>query len=117
MFFRLLTIVVYLSGFTFPVFARAKGQDDYYVAISLFVLANLIPQENEPHFYQFNLGLNLSPIDRIGIEAITWRYSSPLGIPYGKDFESEQFRYPGHIQEYGIGIAYQRMLWKGLYSR
>jgi hypothetical protein len=30
--------------------------------------------------------------------------------------ETESEFYPGHVREYGIGISYQRMLWKGLFA-
>ena len=55
--------------------------------------------------------------DVISIELITWKHAWPLGInpflnnSYGKPEE----KFPGYIREYGIGLAYQRFLWKGLY--
>ena len=30
--------------------------------------------------------------------------------------ETESEFYPGHVRETGIGITYQRMLWKGLFA-
>ena len=30
--------------------------------------------------------------------------------------ETESEFYPGHVRESGIGISYQRMLWKGLFT-
>ena len=86
----------------------------YYVGSSAFVLANLAP--NPPSFYQLNLGYRITPKDVVSLEAITWKYNAPLGIPYGSSKGDESENYPGSIQEYGVGIAYQRFLWKGLYT-
>nr|MBA2556074.1 hypothetical protein [Chloroflexota bacterium] len=40
----------------------------------------------------------------------------PLGIPFGPSYGSAAEGYPGSVREYGVGVAYQRFLWKGLYS-
>ena len=60
---------------------------------------------------QLNYGYRLSPKDNIIVEAITWTYYEPLGT-YGS---SEEF-YPGKVRAYGIGLGYQRFLWKNLYT-
>jgi len=86
------------------------------VGSSLFVLANLVPDEYPPAFYQLNAGYLVTPRDRLSVQAITWRYYHPLGIPYGPSFMSPKEAYPGHVREYGIGVGYQRFLWNGLYS-
>ncbi|MFC1897971.1 hypothetical protein ACFLYJ_00200 [Candidatus Cloacimonadota bacterium] len=38
-----------------------------------------------------------------------------MGIPYGKSYEDSDEEYPGYIREFGIGVAYQRYLWRDLY--
>lgn len=88
----------------------------YWVGTSMFVLANLVPFEHPPYFGQLNAGYRLTARDRISIEAITWRYYHPLGIPWGDSYESDEHAYPGDVREYGVGAAYQRFLWKGLYT-
>ena len=85
-----------------------------YVGSSAFVLGNLAP--NPPAFYQLNVGYRITPQDVVSLEAITWTYDAPLGIPYGSSHGDEKERYPGSIREYGVGIAYQRFLWKGFYT-
>lgn len=87
-----------------------------YVGTSLFVLANLVPDDYPPVFYQLNAGYRLTPHDTLSVEAITWRYHHPLGIPWGASKESPDEAYPGHVREYGVGVAYQRFLWKGIYT-
>ena len=86
------------------------------VGSSLFILANLVPQSNPPHFSQLNYGYRLTPNDVVSVEAITWRYNAPLGIPYGSSSDSEDEAFPGHVGAYGVGVAYQRFIGKGIYS-
>ena len=99
----------------------AQGQQNqdsvyrrFYVGSSAFMLWNFAV--DPPSFYQLNFGYRITPRDVISIEAITWRYSAPLGIPYGASYGSKSEDYPGTIREYGMGVVYQRFLWKNLYS-
>jgi hypothetical protein len=87
-----------------------------YIGTSLFTLMNMVPDDHPPHFYQLNVGYQLTPKDRLSVEAITWRYYHPLGIPWGESRESSDKAYPGHVREFGVGLAYQRSLTKGVYS-
>lgn len=100
--------------------ARTEESDPNYrrhfVGSSLFVLMNLVPLKNPPFFYQLNYGYRLTPNDVVSVEAITWRYYAPLGIPYGSSYESPDEAFPGSVRAYGVGVAYQRFLWQGLYS-
>lgn len=86
-----------------------------FAGSSMFLLANLA-REDPPSFYQLNLGYRLTPKDAISVEMITWRYTHPLGIPYGPSFGAKEERYPGSVRGTGAGLAYQRYLWHGLYS-
>jgi hypothetical protein len=100
-------------------FAQPAPQDAspsyrYFVGSSALILYNLAP--DPPSFYQLNIGYRITPKDVISLEAITWTYKAPLGIPFGSSFGDESENYPGSLQEYGIGIVYQRFLGKGLYT-
>lgn len=86
----------------------------HFIGSSLFVLANFLP--DPPSFYQLNYGCHLTPKDIISVEAITWTYDAPLGIPYGPSYESAEESYEGSIKGIGLGLAYQRFLWKNFYS-
>jgi len=101
------------------VFGQSAKQDStfkrFFIGSSLMMLGNLSP-DNTPDFYQLNLGYRITPKDAVSIEAITWKYAWSLGIPYGKSFEAIEEKFPGYIREFGIGFAYQRFLWKGLYA-
>jgi hypothetical protein len=78
------------------------------VGSSLFLLGNIGDSVN---FFQLNYGYRLTQKDNIIVEAITWTYYEPLGT-YGS---SEEF-YPGKVKAYGIGLGYQRFLWKNLFA-
>jgi len=99
-------------------FAQAYTSDEtpkkHFVSSSFFMLFNLLP--NPPSFYQLNYGYRFSPKDALIVEAITWKYNAPLGIPYGPSYEQPEERFPGYARDYGVGLAYQRFLYKGFYS-
>ena len=87
----------------------------FFVGSTFTMLGNFLPGL-APKFVQFNVGYRITPKDVISIEAKTWQYSWPLGIPYGKFYEAPEEKYPGYAKEFGIGIVYQRFLWKGAYA-
>jgi len=84
------------------------------IGSTVFMLGNFLPEP--PQFYQLNYGYKLTEKDLIIVEAITWTYKTPLGIPYGPSFDSPDEEYPGKIRAYGIGIGYQRFHWKNMYT-
>lgn len=97
----------------------AKTDSTYkkcFVGSTLFLLGNL-SATNPPGFAQLNLGYRLTRRDVISLELITWKHAWPLGINpfYNKSYGKPEEKFPGYIREYGIGLAYQRYLWKGLY--
>jgi hypothetical protein len=100
--------------------ARAQDVGDttsrrHFVGSSAFVLANIFLSD-APDFYQLNYGYWLTSRDVVSIEAITWKYDAPLGIPYGPSLDSPDEKYPGYVRAFGLGGAYQRFLWRSLYS-
>lgn len=101
-------------------FVQKNEQDStyrkFYLGSSFFMLGNLIPDDpNAPEFVQLNVGYRITPKDVILIEAKTWKYAWPLGISYGKYQEAPEGKHSGYAREFGIGIVYQRFLWKGAY--
>lgn len=82
----------------------------------MFILGNFAPV-NPPEFGQLNLGYRLTHRDVISLELITWKYEWPLGInPFlNESYGDEELKFPGSIRDYGVGLAFQRFLWKGLY--
>lgn len=87
----------------------------YFIGTSLFMLANTFASPS-PDFYQLNFGYWLTKKDVLSVEAITWAYHRALGTPWGPDMSDDTQRYPGYVRSYGVALAYQRYLWRGLYT-
>lgn len=115
---KFITLTVLLTLFFNATFGQSTVEEKpfrrLFIGSSAFMIMNLAP--NPPSFYQLNVGYWLTKKDVISIETKTWTYKYPLGIPYGSSFESAEYEYPGYIREYGLGVAYQRYLWKDLYT-
>ncbi len=94
-----------------------ESYNKHFAGTSLFIFWNIFLKEEKPHYYQLNYGYHLTPKDVIFFEAITWNYHQPLGIPYSSDAydDTSKVSYPGKIRSFGIGVGYQRFLWRGLY--
>jgi hypothetical protein len=88
----------------------------HFIGSTLFVLATPIVSPS-PEYFQLNYGYRLTPKDVISIEAITWAYRGPLGRPYGPDYENVNSDFPGKVKAYGLGLAYKRFIWKGMYGQ
>jgi hypothetical protein len=87
-----------------------------FVGSTFFMLGNFA-KVNKPDFVQLNLGYRLTGKDVVSLELKTWKYAWSLGIPpYGEFFEAPEEEFPGYIREFGVAVAYQRYLWKGLYA-
>ena len=89
----------------------------YFVGSTLFMLANVVPDNNPPNLVYLNVGYRITKKDIISLELKTWRYGWPIGIPYGKSFEAEGEGFPGYVREYGVSLNYQRFLARGLFAQ
>lgn len=84
---------------------------------SYLTFVNFGEEKTNTHHYEFHFGYKLTPKDKIGIKLATWKMFAPMGMPMQEQlkFDENNF-YPGRLRESGIGVTYQRMLWKGLYA-
>ncbi|MDX5319676.1 MAG: hypothetical protein LPK45_01310 [Bacteroidota bacterium] len=119
---RILWIGLILSMVYYaPAKAQYSSQDTaykkYYIGSTLFLLGNFAPV-NSPEFAQLNLGYRLTGKDVLTLELITWKYAWPLGINpfYNSSYGKPEEKFPGYIRDFGLGLAYQRYLYKGLYG-
>lgn len=87
----------------------------HFVGSSAWVMIGALMDES-PEFYQLNYGYRLTTRDVVSVEAITWKYGAPLGIPYGPAFGAAEEDYPGSVKGVGVGVAYQRFLWRDAYA-
>ena len=98
---------------------KIKDTVPYYkfsVSSTWLTFANFGTEETNTHHYEFHFGYRFTPKDKIGIKVATWSLFEPMGIPWGPYLMNESEFYPGRIKETGIGITYQRLLWKGLFA-
>ncbi|WP_342085216.1 hypothetical protein [Dyadobacter sp. OTU695] len=111
--------LVSMMASTLQVTAQYARQDTtyrkYFIGSTLFMIANVIPDNNPPEMIYLNLGYRITGKDAISLEFKTWKYAWPIGIPFGKSYEAEGEGFPGYIREYGVSLNYQRFLWNGLF--
>ena len=69
---------------------------------------------------EFHFKYDLDSKNILGVKFATWRLFQPMGILWWDGLldkiDSESEFYPGYLRETGLGISYQRMLWKGLFA-
>lgn len=88
----------------------------FSVSTTWLTFLNFGPEETNTHHYEFHFGYQITPKDKIGIKVATWKLFAPMGIQlWDSLFRQESEFFPGRLKETGIGITYQRMLWKGLF--
>jgi hypothetical protein len=88
----------------------------FSVSTPWLTFLNFGPEETNTHHYEFHFEYKLTSKDKIGIKVSTWQLFTPMGIPWGPYKMDENEFYPGKLKEDGIGITYQRILWKGLFA-
>ncbi len=69
---------------------------------------------------ELHIKRNLDDKNIIGVKFTHFRLFQPMGITWWDGLldkiESESEYYPGHVRALGLGLSYQRMLWKGLFA-
>jgi hypothetical protein len=90
----------------------------FSVSTTWLTFANWEPEEQNVHMYEFHFGYKITPKDKIELKVATWKLFEPMGIQFwDPQLQKESEFYPGRLRESGIGITYQRMLWKGLFAQ
>lgn len=89
----------------------------FSISTPYYSFLNFGEEKTNTHHYELQIGYKLTPKDRIGIKLATWKMFAPMGMPMQEQlkFDEDNF-YPGRLRESGIGVTYQRMLWKGLFA-
>jgi hypothetical protein len=94
------------------------------VSIPYFIITDPIGggwnDRTSTQMVELHVKRNLDNKNIVGVKFVTWRLFQPMGILWSDGLldklETESEFYPGHVRESGIGITYQRMLWKGLFA-
>jgi len=95
----------------------SKQHFRFSVSTTWLTFDNFGPEETNVHMYEFHFGYKITPKDKIEIKIATWKLFEPMGIPFGNPLlKKESEFYPGRLKESGIGVTYQRTLWKGLFA-
>lgn len=114
----LLIIVAFISiqsfSQTFSTKKNTSASFKYTINSPYLTFTNFDPEAST--LYEVHFGYRITPKDMIGIKAVTWKIVAPLGIPWGPYLTNKSENYSGELKESGIGITYQRFLWKGLYA-
>ena len=117
---------------TISAFAQTSSSEDkesevahkWRVSIPYFVPEGLIEDpwddRTSTRHLELHVKRNLDNKNIIGVKVAYWRLFQPMGITWWDGIldvlETESEFYPGHVREMGVGITYQRMLWKGLFA-
>jgi hypothetical protein len=89
----------------------------FSVSTPYLTFLNFGSEKTNTHHYEFHFGYKLTPKDKIGIKVATWKMFAPMGMPMKEQLKfNESNFYPGRLRENGIGVTYQRILWKGLFT-
>jgi len=89
----------------------------FSLATTWLTFMNFGEEKTNTHHFEFHFGYQLTARDKIGIKAASWKLFAPMGIPmWDPLFRNESEFFPGRLAECGIGVTYQRMIWKGLFA-
>ncbi len=125
-------LIIILTFCTFGAFAQSnQGLSEetgvaykYRVSLPSIILPQLVEKSwnDRTHTQHIELHVkrNLDNKNIVGLKFATWRLFQPMGINWWDGLldkiDSQSEFYPGHVRETGVGITYQRMLWKGLFA-
>src|SRR6056297_1438271 len=119
--FTLLAINGYAQSDTIQL-KTDTNDNKYRFSFPAIILGNIGKggeRTNTQHI-EFHVKKELDAKNIVGIKFATWRLFQPMGIQWWDGLldkiDTESEFYPGHVRETGIGISYQRMLWKGLFA-
>ncbi|MBR9917514.1 hypothetical protein GYB29_07500 [bacterium] len=96
----------------------------YRISTPYFILTDPIgggwKDRTSTQMIELHAKRNLDNKNIVGVKFATWRLFQPMGITWWDGLldklETESEFYPGYVRETGIGLSYQRMLWKGLFG-
>ena len=127
---NLVTVLLLFSALS--AFAQNKSVEEketevaykYRLSLPYFIITESISgswddRQSTQHI-EFHIKRNLDNKNIIGLKFASWRLFQPMGIQWWDGLldklDTESEFYPGYVRERGIGISYQRMLWKGLFA-
>jgi hypothetical protein len=122
---------ILLFFYTLSAFAQTNSSEDKETEVAYkwrVSIPYLVPEElilgwdkrTSTQMVELHVKRNLDNKNIVGAKFVTWRLFQPMGITWWDGvvdkLETGSEFYPGYLRETGIGITYQRMLWKGLFA-
>lgn len=97
--------------------SETTTEKKFSISTTWLSFVNFGEEKTNTHHYELHVGYKLTPKDRIGLKIATWKMFAPMGMPLQEQlkFDENNF-YPGRLTESGLGVSYQRMIWKGLFA-
>jgi hypothetical protein len=97
--------------------SETSTERKFSVSTTWLSFVNFGEEKTNTHHYELHFKYNLTSKDKIGLKLATWKMFAPMGMSMQEQlkFDENNF-YPGRLRESGIGVTYQRMLWKGLFT-
>ena len=107
-----------------PLSKKIEVAHKYRVSFPYFIITDQFGESwkdrQNTQMVELHVKRNLDNKNIVGVKFATWRLFQPMGITWWDGLldklETESEFYPGHLRETGIGVSYQRMLWKGLFA-
>ncbi len=124
----MLIVAIWAFGATaqnnLPTSKETNVRYKYRVSVPVIIIPQLFEKswDDQMHTQHIELHVkrNLDDKNIIGVKLATWRLFQPMGILWWDGLldklDTKSEFYPGHVRETGIGVSYQRMLWKGLFT-
>ena len=117
----LFLLIAFIPGIAVAETNSSEANTDQYYKFSActtwHTFMNWDAESTNIHMYEFHFGYRLTEKDTIGIKAATWKLFAPMGIQlWDSHLMKKSEYYPGRLFEYGVGVTYQRTLWKGLFA-
>lgn len=96
---------------------ESKKYEDIFFIGSTFAMLGNLSSVNTPDFVQLNLGYRFNTKQTIAVELKTWKYSWPIGIPFGSSWENPDEKYDndGYVREFGVTLVYQYFWYKNAF--
>src|SRR5665647_464423 len=97
---KLISTTVMIAVFTTLSFSQNENIENnfkkHFIGSYALLLINF--SSLHPDYYQLNYGYRFTSKDAILVDLVTWKLSSPKGIPLG----STEEKYSGYLRESGI---------------
>lgn len=97
--------------------SEISSERKFTVSTTYYSFDNFGEEKTNTHHYELHVGYKLTPKDKIGLKLATWKMFAPMGMPMMEQIKFDEANfYPGRLRETGLGVTYQRTLWKGLFA-